>query len=156
MTKKAFDYAFVAAMVALSCYVGITALRYPQADIEEGYGPGIYPLILAIAIFLLAMLQLVFTILKNDNEKIKDFSLASLKNPAAFWGLLLLYCVSLKTLGILLSSFLFLLISSKFLFRVKWVSALATAVVAPLVVWAVFEVGMKVPLPFGTIWNLFR
>jgi putative tricarboxylic transport membrane protein len=156
MTKKTFDFIFVAALTALSLYVGITAYRYPKTGIDQGYGPGIYPLILAVVIFLLAMVLLVTAIRRQDDERIKDLDLASLKKPAVFWVVLLLFCVSLKTLGVLLSGFLYLLISARFLFRVKWLHALITAVVVPLVIWVTFAVAMRVPLPTGTIWNVFR
>jgi putative tricarboxylic transport membrane protein len=156
MTKKAIDFVFVGAMVALSLYVGITASRYPKADISEGFGPGIYPILLAVIIFLLAVLLLVITIRKNDTAKVEGFDLASLKNPGAFWGLLLLFCLAMKPLGLLLSSFLYLVITTRFLFRVKWRNVLLTSVIVPAVVWAVFVLAVKVPFPTGTVWNLFR
>ena len=156
MTKKAFDFVFIGAMMALSLYVGITAARYPRADISEGFGPGIYPILLVVIIFLLAVLLLVITIRKNDTAKVEGFDLASLKNPAAFWGLLALFCLAMKPLGLLLSSFLYLAITTRFLFRVNWRNVLLTSVIVPAVVWAVFVLAVKVPFPAGTVWNLFR
>jgi putative tricarboxylic transport membrane protein len=156
MTKKAFDFVFVGAMMALSLYVGITANRYPKADITEGFGPGIYPILLAGVIFLLSVILLVITIRKKGNEKVEGFDLASLKRPVAFWGLLLLYCLAMKPLGLLLSSFLYLAITTRFLFRVRWRTVILTSVLVPAVVWAVFVLAVNVPFPTGTVWNLFR
>jgi len=154
MRKKTYDYIFVAVMIALSLYVGITAYNYPRRDIVEGFGPGIYPMLIAAAIFILAIIQLVITIRSKDNEKIPGLDLASLKMPAAFWGLLVLFCILLKTLGLLLDSFLYLLVTSRFLFKVKWRNAIITAVVVPIVLWLAFVYFMKVPFPRGTIWEL--
>ena len=156
MTKKTFDYLFVAIVVVLSLYVGITAFRYPQTGIEQGYGPGIYPLIIAGTIFLLAMVLLVTTIRSKNEQRVKDIDIVSLKKPAAFWALLFLFCISLKTLGVLLSGFLYLFISARFLFNVKWYHALIAAVIVPLIIWAAFAVAMRVPLPTGTVWNFLR
>ena len=88
MTKKTFDLLFVAAVVVLSLYVGITAFRYPQTGIEQGYGPGIYPLIIAGTIFVLAMVLLVTTIRNKNEQRVRDIDIVSLKKPAAFWALL--------------------------------------------------------------------
>jgi hypothetical protein len=156
MRKKTYDYIFVAVMIALSLYVGITAYHFPRADIEEGFGPGIYPMIIAAAIFILAIIQLIITLKSKDNEKIKGLDLVSLKMPAAFWGLLLLFCLLLKTLGLFLDSFLYILVTSRFLFKVKWKNAIITAVIVPLILWAAFDYGMKVPFPEGAIWELFK
>ena len=156
MTRKLYDYIFSGLMIILSIYVFFTANNFPKTDISEGFGPGVYPMILAVVIFICAIFVLANAILdKKEDAKIKDLSLNSLKKPFALWICLVLFCVLLKPLGLIVDSILYLMLTMKLLFNVKLPKALLISLGVSLSIWAVFVFAMNVPFPTGTIWTLF-
>ena len=143
-------------MIALSIYVMVTVSGYPKANIAQGYGPGIYPMLLAGVIMLCAIVVLIKTVIdKKPTEMIADLSLQALKKPAIFWLLLLGFCLLLKPLGLIVDGILYLFIGTKFVFKEKLIPSLIISVVVTMLIWAVFVVAMRVPFPSGTLWTTF-
>jgi len=141
-------------MTTLSAFIYFTADKFPKADITQGFGAGIYPMILSVVIFICAMIILVQSILDKGSDKdIEDLKFKNLRNPVIFWLLLLIFCALLKTLGLLLDSFLYLFIASTCLFGVKLKKALLISVAVPLMIWLIFVAAMNVPFPAGYIWE---
>ena len=155
MTKKIYDYIFAAVMAALSIYIFFTANAFPKAGMREGYGPGFYPMLLAVIIFLCAAIVFFKTIRdKKEDEKIPELAPKALVKPGIFFGIMVLFCVLLRPLGLLADAFLYLILSTRFLFKVKWLPSLILSIVVSVIVWFVFKVAMRVPFPDGTLWTL--
>lgn len=75
----------------------------------------------------------------------------------AVYALLLcaLYIVGLPFLGIFITTGAFLLLMAR-LAGASWTSALGVAVITPAVFWVIFSLGLKVSLPYGSVFTVFR
>jgi hypothetical protein len=153
MTEKKYNYILSAIMIILSTYVFATANKFPKADISQGFGAGLYPMLLSAVIFFCAVVILIQTIFeKAINREIKDFTPKALKKPFIFWILLMFFCILLKPIGFLVDACIYLLVVCVVLFRVKLWKAILASIIVPGLIWLVFVVVMHVPLPVGIIW----
>jgi hypothetical protein len=153
MTGKKYNYILSAVMITLSAYIFITANKFPKTGIDQGFGAGVFPILLSAVIFFCAAIILLQTIFdKTENKKIDDLSLKNLKKPLVFWFFLITFCVLFKIIGFLADAFIYMMLASVILFRVKLWKAFLVSILVPALIWCVFSVVMHVPLPFGIIW----
>ena len=155
MTQKRYNYVFSISMLILAVCVYYSADKFPKGTMRQGFGAGIYPMLLACVIAICALSVLVRTIYdKTPDKEIEELKLKNLKAPAAFFLLLMGFCILLRPLGLLLASFLYMFIGSKVLFKTKLWKSLLISIIVPSLVWAVFVLAMKVPFPSGHIWRV--
>lgn len=118
-------------------------------------GPGFLPSMIGGVLSLLSLLLFIVTLLAPKNR---------LEIEASFWKektswkkvlfsflSLIFYLIFLNYLGYIITTFLFSLYLFKFIGRRGWWSSLLVAILASLVSWVIFRVGMEVPLPEGII-----
>jgi hypothetical protein len=153
MTEKKYNYILSTVMIALSAYIFVTANKFPKTDIDQGFGAGVFPILLAVVIFLCAATILLQTIFdKTGSKKIDDLSPKNLKKPLIFWFLLIAFCVFFKIIGFLADAFIYMMVASVTLFKVKLWKAFLVSIFVPVLIWCVFSIVMHVPLPLGIIW----
>ena len=151
---KKFNYAFIAFVVGICVYVGITAMGYPEKPLSVGYGPGFYPLILVgliLALCLVLLLQTIFS-KKVEEEQVKSMDWATLRKPALFLGIMILFTVLLKVVGLWLDIFIFLFCAMTVM-ELPPKKAILPATITSTVVYLIFAVLLKVPFPAGVIFG---
>jgi putative tricarboxylic transport membrane protein len=150
---KKSNFAFIAVILAIISYVGYTALGYPKAGVESGFGSGIYPLVLVAVIFVLCMVLLFMTIYsKKIAEQTVDFRWETLQTPLILTIAILVFALLLERIGFLLDGFFLLFVALKAM-KASWKATIITTFVAGSVIYSIFALLLKIPLPTGTIWG---
>lgn len=117
-----------------------------------------YPLTLLAALFFLITLYLVIALRKFFRERVVHDDIAvSFAGflPVQFFGVVLgciLYLVGLMLVGYYVASVIYLGVAMVALGVKKWVAGLSI-VVLMAVIWSVFSLFLKVPLPAGILWS---
>jgi putative tricarboxylic transport membrane protein len=148
------------AMLGLSGAIFYATRDYPHGTIEQGMGPAFLPDLLALSLAILSVLLILKTLIhgkdgKDDAEAPKPLGerLKEMRNPAAICLLVFVYIELLDNVGYVISTALFLLAILK-LFRASWPMALAVGLGLTALVFLVFGVGLHVPLPTGSFWQV--
>ncbi len=115
-------------------------------------GPGFFPLVIGAVVVLLSCLQFI-----GSYSDRTGFS-----KPDGFWKerdswkrvstslfSLVFYLFFLDPLGYIVTTFLFLLYLIRFTGKKGWPSSILVALLASLISYLLFKVGMEVPLPRG-------
>jgi putative tricarboxylic transport membrane protein len=117
-------------------------------------GPGFFPVVIG-AIFTLLSAGLFITAFPGKDQlpasgsfwKNKD----SWKKVVLSLGSLVFYLIALNYLGYLVTTMLFILYLLKDVGRGKWTLSILMAVLITLASYALFRLGLRVPLPQGVI-----
>ena len=130
----------------------IAASLLPTTVLESPtYGPSFYPKVLAGCLALLGLL--IFFFPKQKGDTITDWNM-DVKRLTVMIGLLILYTMSVVTIGFYMSTLLFLVVCfiyfGKFSRQQYW-KCLAFAVAATVFIWFVFEYLLEVLLPHGIL-----
>ena len=150
--KKA-DLIFAAVIFALCVYVGYVALGYPSDVAGNGYGAGVYPLIL-VGLIILSCLALILTTVfsKINADQHVDFSWESIRRPFLMTAFILIFALSLRTLGFLPSAMLLVFAASRIM-KSSWKTTVVTSVAASVIVYYLFAGLLRMPLPSGMLWR---
>ena len=116
------------------------------AGFEALSSPGAFPMAVS-ATMVVASLIVVIGETRKRRERDGDPILPL--TVAIFIGLVLAYAVALAPLGFIPSTFLFLAISTRLLYRSGWLATLGLAVGALVVIYVVFRIVFQVVLPEG-------
>jgi putative tricarboxylic transport membrane protein len=138
-------------LIALGVYIIITAMGM---KIMDQYAPssGLFPLMVGILISLLALSMFI----ENINPRKPD-SASAFKNRHGVMssGLLMVglivFCVVLVPLGYVLDTFAFVIFVMVAVERSNWKTSIITAVCITLLLFLIFQVGLKTTLPQGIL-----
>ena len=113
-------------------------------------GPGFFPLLLSFVLAFLAFLLLIAAWIEKLRAKPAEAPLTrrEARKPLYILVVLLIYAASFQGLGFLLSTFLFLVLLKPVVGK-KWPYVLTGAVLATILSYLVFEVGLQSQLPKG-------
>ena len=151
---KKYDNIFLIFVLALCAYVGITAMGYPKATIESGFGPGFYPLILVSILIFLCIVQFIVTNNpKKQNDESKRILLASIIIPVIFIISNIIFVLFFSTLGFIISAFMLLVINMRAM-KLEWKKNIPISLGTTLIIYAVFSMVLRVPLPKGILRGL--
>ena len=125
--------------------LGLQALSKP--------GPGSYPFVLGILLFLLGLPLCVSSFRQIETNRTTkggsvNFS-SRLKRIAIIIGCLLGYSLLLDFLGFPLTTFLFLFVLFLMGYPGRWVSISTYSILLVVFSYVVFSILLRVPLPFG-------
>ncbi len=159
--KKA-EVAVSGSIFIVSAYIFLASKDYPKIILELGGSPGFYPRILAGGLSLLGFLLLLRS-LKEPKGLKEPFSFALRMNksflilPLAIVFLLAMP-LGMVFFGFLPTSFFFLLvlmvISQTEPMKIRhWVIIPLLSALIVAVIYVVFQLGCKVPLPVGKFWE---
>ena len=152
---KKFNYIFLTFVVSICAYVGITASGYPKQDLSVGYGPGFYPLLLIALILFLCAILLLQTIFgkKVATETVKSMDWnTTLKKPTIFLGIMIMFTILLRIVGLWIDVFLFL-VSAMLMMELSIKKAVLPAAITATVIYVIFVVMLKVPFPSGILFG---
>ena len=122
-----------------------------QADI----GPKAFPRFVSVVIIILAILLIITELKKNDQTKVQLFNTKFLIGLATA----VLYFLLFKKVGFVLCSMASIFIMEVLLlnepFKKAWPLITSVAILAPIAIYLIFGVALKVPLPAGLLSFLF-
>ena len=122
-----------------------------QADI----GPKAFPRFVSVVIVILAILLIITELKKNDQTKVQLFNLKFLIGLVTA----VLYFLLFKKVGFVLCSMVSIFVMEVLLlnepFKKAWPLVTGVAVIVPVVIYLVFGMALKVPLPAGLLSFLF-
>jgi putative tricarboxylic transport membrane protein len=128
----------------LAVYEG-TRLGY-KVSLEES-GVGLFPVLTGSCLILCSLYQLFL----EPKAKKTSFSVARWTLVCGIFVGFVLYSVAMKFLGYTLSTFLFVLGTTKILGNRSWTKAFAIAATSAAVFLIVFKIWIQIPLPIGWI-----
>lgn len=133
-------------LIFLAASVFLLWQSYQIAGFEALSSPGAFPMA-ASATMVVASLIVVIGDMRKRREQDGDPILPM--TVAIFIGLVLAYAVALAPLGFIPSTFLFLAIGTKLLYRSGWPATLGLALASVIVIYVIFRIVFQVVLPEG-------
>ena len=124
--------------------------QFPELTMAEGMGAGFFPRVLAALVGVMSVGALIMVIQRGAYRQ--SFVWSKIWLPSLFLIIVCAYVLVISSLGFALATFLFLLIAMK-LMKVSWKQTLLYSPVLTGMVYLVFHIIMRVPLPPGTIWS---
>jgi len=135
--------------ILISMYVLTATRKFP--NIGKGVpGPSFFPNVLAGLLVFLSILLLIITFMKKENRAVSLYN----KNTAKVYITMLLiicYLAGIKIFGLLLSTPFMLFILINFYGMKSYVKNILISIFITSVVYSVFQIFLKVPLPTGTL-----
>ena len=139
---------------ALAILYVYLATEYPYGLSHGVPGPGTLPVILGILLFLFSLgCTLRSSYWVEGEKKIWTGDTISLLTCLAFY---LAYVITIQSLGFLLATFLYGLLTLKWLFRLEWLSATLYSLVLTALFHTAFYNLLGVPLPRGLSWKILE
>jgi putative tricarboxylic transport membrane protein len=120
---------------------------------EDGPQAGYFPLRMGIAILVASVVVLIQAVRKNDRSAFVEHE--QLKLVATVLLPLIVYIAAIKFIGTYVASALFIGIFMKMVGKFGWLRSAVTGITINLVLFWVFEMMFKVPLPKGPLEQLF-
>ncbi|HHU06851.1 MAG TPA: tripartite tricarboxylate transporter TctB family protein [Clostridiaceae bacterium] len=141
-------------MLLISIYVYVSALSFPIAEYQQA-GPAFYPQIMAVGLAIVSVILILRSIKRLKNGEMGPEVIV--RNPKLVLAAMLatvLYVLVLKTLGFIITTFLYLA-ALVILMRPekKMLINLVIAAVMTLAVYAIFAGLFSASLPRGTIFS---
>ena len=119
---------------------------------EDGPGAGFFPMWYGSLMIILSLLMVAGAVLKSDPTAAgKGVNWSELRRVASCWAAFVACIALLQPLGFILSFGLMTWFLVSVLFRKPLVIALSTAVIGPLVFYALFTFALGISLPTGTL-----
>ncbi|WP_346243822.1 tripartite tricarboxylate transporter TctB family protein [Shouchella clausii] len=143
----------LAAMVTVSLggFVIWQSRDFP-AEVASAPGPGVYPTMLGWVLIVLGALLFVQTILsKKKEEVVVAFSSKQAIFVYKLMGLAIGYCLLLPLTGFLVTSFMFLAVTSYFLGLRNWLMLIVSPAIAVAFIVLIFGYLFHIPLPSQSI-----
>ena len=111
-------------------------------------GPGFLPFGLAIVLILLSLL-LIFINWKKDNSPTPFWPHRTWLRPLLGVAILIFFALVLWNAGILITTFIFLLIWMGVIERLRWRTLISISIGTTVALYLIFRLFLEVPLPLG-------
>lgn len=142
-----------ALLAALGVLVIWTNYQIGAGWAEDGPEAGYFPLRMGVFILLGSIVVIVQAVLKNDTSAFVER--AQLRMVATVLVPLIVYIAAIQLLGIYVASSLFIGIFMLTVGKFNWWKSLVVGAGTNLVLFWIFEIQFKVPLPKGPLERLF-
>ena len=153
--RKLTDLILGFIFLGFSLVVYLLMRNFPRGTIQEGMGPGFLAGLLISALALLSLTLIVQGLIRRkegetDLEGKGRLPLfgSNLKVPGILIGIVFLYLISLKAFGFLITTPIFIIATMK-LMGSGLKAAVLVGVFLTGLIYLIFVVGLKVPLPTG-------
>jgi putative tricarboxylic transport membrane protein len=128
----------------------VLSFQYPMGQLEQP-GAGLFPVIVAVIMMLASIATLQEGLRMDKTLHVDCPSGANRNRLLGVIGLLLVYVLILPYAGQIIVSTLFSIFLLRILSKLTWPRILTYSVVISTVLYAIFVILLKVPLPRGTI-----
>ena len=140
--------------LAVAAFFFFYADTFKMLPGQTEIGPGAFPKAVCVGLAVCGVLLIIQELRKGGSEKAELFSKKLLIGIAAA----VVYFVLLKILGFVLDSIWVVFVMMALLlnepFKKAWPLMLAVSILAPVVLYAIFGMFLKVPLPNGILYGL--
>lgn len=145
--RKKADMIASIVLIAFSAMI-ITQALSMKIMVQFGPGPGLFPLIIGIVIGVLSLSLLFESINPKTPDKPSKFqNKAGILVALKMFAGLIAYVLLINTLGYLIMTFLLVLYTMMVVEKCKIKTSLITAFSITLIMFLIFQVGLKVTLP---------
>lgn len=152
--KKKLNIVFSVVLIAVAAFFFFYADTFKMLPGQTEIGPGAFPKAVCVGLAVCGVLLIIQELRKGGSEKAELFSKKLLIGIAAAVA----YFVLLKILGFVLDSIWVVFVMMALLlnepFKKAWPLMLAVSILAPVVLYAIFGMFLKVPLPNGILSGL--
>ena len=151
---KKLNIVFSVVLIAVAAFFFFYADTFKMLPGQTEIGPGAFPKAVCVGLAVCGVLLIIQELRKGGSEKAELFSKKLLIGIAAAVA----YFVLLKILGFVLDSIWVVFVMMALLlnepFKKAWPLMLAVSILAPVVLYAIFGMFLKVPLPNGILSGL--
>ena len=117
----------------------------------HGYGPDLFPRVLAVFMSFLAILLIINAFLGKSLEKEDYIDPKGFLRVLVAIGICIVYLVLVNLLGFVTSTFLFLFVLMALLKQERIILRTISSVTVSVIVWAIFRYFLVIPLPDGLL-----
>lgn len=158
MKKKHLDYALGAFFLIFGTVI-LLATYFGDMKFWRGNAPGVgfFPYISAICIIICSLSLLIINYIKikreavNTDNEIFIFDRTEIRNFIYITGVSIIVMVGTTYVGLIISITTAMFILMKFLGKESWKTSITTTAIAAVVMYLIFSVFLKVPLPTGML-----
>ncbi len=138
-------------------------LKYPL-DTWANPGPGVFPLIVGVALVVLAARQAIRGLRKTKSRETEEKPREGTGSLAEFFpnnrsetkalvmiGVFVIYLIMVKWAGFFVSTFVFVIISSRLMGALNWSGPIALSLGIDLFCYGLFEIWLKLSFPRGIL-----
>ena len=133
-----------ALLTALGLFVAIYAQRYEIGCLSR-MGPGFFPVVLGIALAVLGLMVAVPAWFRTDLRPV-SWPVVRWRVGGLVIGSVVLFAAALEPLGVILSTFGAVCVSSAAARDMTWQGRIKLAAAVAVIAYAIFVVGLKMPL----------
>jgi putative tricarboxylic transport membrane protein len=171
MSKPKNSHSFLSAdrlaaiiLVVVMFIYAYESLQFEKALDSDVIGPRFFPLLLALMGITLAIIQFLYSrtpATGGESSRSDSFEAGKLRN---FFNriddllpliMLVIYVILMFSLGFILTTFLFGVVTLKLMHQPTWRGASVSSAALTLSVYVVFKILLAIPLPVGTIFEGF-
>lgn len=145
---KKVDLGVGAGLLALSVWLFWYAGRYKELAVM-GYGPDLFPRILASMMIVLALGLIINALLGKSLKKEDNIDPRGFLRVLISIGICIGYLLLLQVLGFATSTFLFLFVLMTLLKQERILLRIGASLIVSLTVWVIFRYFLVIPLPDG-------
>ena len=117
----------------------------------HGYGPDLFPRILAVFMSFLAILLIINAFLGKSLKKEDHIDPRGFLRVLVAIGICIVYLVLVNLLGFATSTFLFLFVLMALLKQKRIILRIIASATVSIIVWAIFRYFLVIPLPEGLL-----
>jgi hypothetical protein len=152
ITKRSAEIAVGVIVAAFALLAIASNYQLGAGWAEDGPQAGYFPLRMGVAILVASIVVIAQAVRKNDRSAFVEQ--AQLKLVATVLLPLVVYIAAIKFTGIYVASALFIGIFMTLVGKFHWLRSAVTGIVINLVLFWIFEIMFKVPLPKGPLEHL--
>ncbi len=138
-------------------------LKYPL-DTWANPGPGVFPLIVGVALVILAGRQVVQGLRKYKSQETEEKLQERTRSLAGFYsknmsetkalimiGVFIIYLIMVKWVGFFISTFVFVIVSSRLMGALNWSGPVVLSLGIDFFCYCLFEIWLKLSFPRGIL-----
>ena len=146
---KTADRVAAILFMLLAVYVYLESGKFPSLG-ELAEGPAFFPRLIAVALVVLSGFLLEGSYRRLPGERVEiNLEDGGFFRVAVALGMGVAYIVLLPRFGFVISTMLFLVAFMRLLAMKSWPKVLLASALVVALVWGMFELALKVPLPAG-------
>lgn len=155
MNSKRIDIGVGSALSLFSVIVFLYADQYSMERLSQ-YGPDFFPKALAVIMLCFSVKLIVDASVRGKFQKdMETIDRKGFIRSAITLGIAIVYLLTMQLLGFLISTILFLYVLMTYIGHKGKLVRLLASVGVSLVVFGIFVLFLKIPLPEGIFFNLF-
>jgi hypothetical protein len=152
VTKRSAEIAVGLVVAAFALLAIVSNYQLGAGWADDGPQAGYFPLRMGVAILIASIVVIIQAVRKNDRSAFVEHN--QLKLVATVLLPLVVYIAAIQFTGIYVASALFIGIFMTLVGKFSWLRSAVTGIVINLVMFWIFEILFKVPLPKGPLEQL--